>query len=139
MVNYIAKIFGASPVAPLQEHMEICYKAANELINRAQYDAAESLLTRDASLAAYVGGSPASNYADFYQMHVGPGSLISLANVYRRKGQLTKMDEMLINPNNISGMQVYEDYEKLKIRHDEALVSWEKQILLQEKMAGKRK
>jgi predicted phosphate transport protein (TIGR00153 family) len=28
---YISKIFGASPVAPLQEHMETCYQAANEL------------------------------------------------------------------------------------------------------------
>ena len=31
MGNYISKIFGASPVAPLQEHMEKCYRAANEL------------------------------------------------------------------------------------------------------------
>jgi predicted phosphate transport protein (TIGR00153 family) len=30
--SYISKIFGASPVAPIQEHMEICYKAAKELI-----------------------------------------------------------------------------------------------------------
>jgi predicted phosphate transport protein (TIGR00153 family) len=29
--NYISKIFGASPVAPLQEHMEKCYKAARAL------------------------------------------------------------------------------------------------------------
>jgi predicted phosphate transport protein (TIGR00153 family) len=29
--NYISKIFGASPVAPLQDHMEKCYQAANEL------------------------------------------------------------------------------------------------------------
>lgn len=32
MGSYISKIFGASPVAPIQEHMEICYKAAKELI-----------------------------------------------------------------------------------------------------------
>ena len=32
MTNYIAKIFGASPVAPLQDHMNTCYKAANELV-----------------------------------------------------------------------------------------------------------
>ena len=32
MANYISKIFGKSPVAPLQEHMEICYKAAKELV-----------------------------------------------------------------------------------------------------------
>ncbi|MEJ2140688.1 MAG: TIGR00153 family protein [Gammaproteobacteria bacterium] len=31
MGNYISKIFGASPVAPLQEHMEKCYKTAREL------------------------------------------------------------------------------------------------------------
>lgn len=31
MGNYISKIFGASPVAPLQEHMEKCYKAARAL------------------------------------------------------------------------------------------------------------
>jgi predicted phosphate transport protein (TIGR00153 family) len=29
--NYISKIFGESPVAPLQKHMERCYKAASEL------------------------------------------------------------------------------------------------------------
>jgi predicted phosphate transport protein (TIGR00153 family) len=29
--NYISKIFGASPVAPLQEHMEKCYKTAKAL------------------------------------------------------------------------------------------------------------
>jgi predicted phosphate transport protein (TIGR00153 family) len=29
--NYISKIFGVSPVAPLQKHMERCYKAASEL------------------------------------------------------------------------------------------------------------
>jgi hypothetical protein len=32
MVNYFSKIFGASPVGPIQEHMELCYKAAKELI-----------------------------------------------------------------------------------------------------------
>ena len=31
MGNYIAKIFGASPVAPLQEHMETCYRTARVL------------------------------------------------------------------------------------------------------------
>lgn len=31
MANYISKIFGTSPVAPMQEHMETCYKAASEL------------------------------------------------------------------------------------------------------------
>lgn len=32
MANYISKIFGASPVAPMQDHMETCYKAAREVI-----------------------------------------------------------------------------------------------------------
>ena len=31
MANYISKIFGASPVAPIQDHMETCYKAAREI------------------------------------------------------------------------------------------------------------
>lgn len=31
MGNYITKIFGASPVAPLQEHMETCYRTARLL------------------------------------------------------------------------------------------------------------
>lgn len=32
MANYISKIFGASPVAPLQDHMETCFKATRELV-----------------------------------------------------------------------------------------------------------
>ena len=32
MANYISKIFGASPVAPLQDHMDTCFKAAKELV-----------------------------------------------------------------------------------------------------------
>jgi len=52
--------------------------------------------------------------------------------------ELAKKDELLMNPDNISGMQVYEDYERLKSRHDEALSSWEKQILMLEKVQGKR-
>lgn len=31
MGNYVSKIFGASPVAPLQDHMDKCYQAAKEL------------------------------------------------------------------------------------------------------------
>lgn len=52
---------------------------------------------------------------------------------------LTKMDEMLMNPDNIEGMQVYEDYEQLKKKHDETLASWEKQTTLLEKVLAKRK
>ena len=32
MGNYVSRIFGASPVVPIQEHMETCYKAARELV-----------------------------------------------------------------------------------------------------------
>jgi len=32
MGNYIGKIFGASPVGPIQEHMDTCYQCAKELI-----------------------------------------------------------------------------------------------------------
>jgi ATP-binding cassette subfamily F protein 3 len=52
--------------------------------------------------------------------------------------ELSRMDKLLMNPENIDGMQVYEVYEQLKIKHDEALASWEKQTLLLEKATGKR-
>lgn len=32
MGNYISRIFGKSPVGPIQEHMDTCYKAAKELV-----------------------------------------------------------------------------------------------------------
>ena len=32
MGNYISKIFGASPVGPIQNHMDTCYKCSKELI-----------------------------------------------------------------------------------------------------------
>jgi ATP-binding cassette, subfamily F, member 3 len=53
--------------------------------------------------------------------------------------ELAKMDDMLMNPDNIQGMQVYEDYEKLKNRHDEALANWEKQTIQLEKAEARRK
>jgi ATP-binding cassette subfamily F protein 3 len=53
--------------------------------------------------------------------------------------ELSKMDEMLMNPDNIDGMHVYEAYEQLKLKHDEALSSWEKQTVLLEKISAKRK
>jgi ATP-binding cassette subfamily F protein 3 len=53
--------------------------------------------------------------------------------------QIAEMDEKLINPDNIEGMHVYEEYEQLRKRHDEALLSWEKQTLLLEKVSGKIK
>jgi ATP-binding cassette subfamily F protein 3 len=55
------------------------------------------------------------------------------------EGELSRMDEMLMNPDNIQGMAVYEEYEQLKRKHDETLASWEKQNLLLEKEEGKRK
>jgi ATP-binding cassette, subfamily F, member 3 len=54
------------------------------------------------------------------------------------ESELARMDEMLVNPENITGMQVYEDYQKMKNRHDEALVEWEKQSILLEKASAKR-
>jgi predicted phosphate transport protein (TIGR00153 family) len=32
VTNYISKIFGKSPVGPLQEHMNTCYRCARELV-----------------------------------------------------------------------------------------------------------
>ena len=53
--------------------------------------------------------------------------------------ELSKMDQMLMNPDNIEGMHVYEAYEQLKKKHDEALSSWEKQTVLLDKVSAKRK
>jgi len=53
--------------------------------------------------------------------------------------ELSKMDDVLMNPDNIDGMHVYEAYEQLKLKHDEALSSWEKQTVLLEKVMAKRK
>ena len=32
MGSYISKLFGASPVGPIRDHMETCYRCARELI-----------------------------------------------------------------------------------------------------------
>ena len=32
MGNYISKIFGKSPVGPIQDHMDVCYRCAKELV-----------------------------------------------------------------------------------------------------------
>jgi ATP-binding cassette subfamily F protein 3 len=53
--------------------------------------------------------------------------------------ELARMDEMLMNPQNITGMQVYETYEQLRARHDEVMSSWEKQTLLLEREREKGK
>ena len=53
--------------------------------------------------------------------------------------ELAEMDKLLMNPDNITGMQVYEDYEQLKKKHDEALASWEKHTILLEKAEAGRK
>ncbi len=55
------------------------------------------------------------------------------------ENKLSGMDEMLMNPGNITGMQVYEEYEQLRSTYDKAMASWEKQTLMLEKLTGKRK
>ncbi|MEN8156082.1 MAG: ABC-F family ATP-binding cassette domain-containing protein [Bacteroidota bacterium] len=55
------------------------------------------------------------------------------------ESELSRMDTMLMNPDQITGMQVYEEYEQLKRRHDEAFSSWEKQTILLEKTETRRK
>ncbi|MFH0757207.1 MAG: ABC-F family ATP-binding cassette domain-containing protein [Bacteroidota bacterium] len=55
------------------------------------------------------------------------------------ESELVKMDTLLMNPDHITGMQVYEDYKQLKNRHDEALSNWEKQTIQLEKAEARRK
>ena len=52
--------------------------------------------------------------------------------------ELKIMDEMLVNPDHVKSMQVYEDYEQLKSIHDKALEAWEKQTVILEKMQQRR-
>lgn len=54
MANYISKIFGTSPVAPMQEHMDTCYKAASELQAFFEHLVAGHPENVDASRAAIV-------------------------------------------------------------------------------------
>ena len=49
---------------------------------------------------------------------------------------MAAMDKLLVDPANVTGMHVYEDYEKLRARHDQTLEEWEKQTILLERMKG---
>lgn len=49
MENYISKIFGASPVQPIQDHMDTCYRCAKELIKFFGHVVAEDWVGAQAS------------------------------------------------------------------------------------------
>ena len=48
MANYLAGIFGSSPVAPLQQHMDICYRCAKQLVPLFEAAVAEDWEAADA-------------------------------------------------------------------------------------------
>ncbi len=54
MGNYISKIFGASPVGPIQEHMDTCYRCAKELVKFFECVVAEDWEAAKASRAQIV-------------------------------------------------------------------------------------
>ena len=54
MGNYISKIFGASPVGPIQEHMDTCYRCAKELVKFFERVVAEDWEAASASRAQIV-------------------------------------------------------------------------------------
>jgi len=91
--------------------------------------------------------SPQSNKESYEEKKVEEKKIRKIANrvksleheIENIEEEMAKMDEMLMNPDNIEGMHVYETYEQLKIKHDEALSSWEKQTVLLEKVSAKRK
>jgi ATP-binding cassette subfamily F protein 3 len=93
------------------------------------------------------GVEPRSNKVQYVEKKAQEKKIRKIANrvksleheIEQIEEEMSKMDEMLMNPENIKGMEVYEEYEQLKKKHDEALASWEKQTLLLEKVAGKRK
>ena len=53
------------------------------------------------------------------------------------EAELAEMDKKLMDPANITNMQVYEDYEQLKSKLDEAMAGWEKQTLALDKAEAK--
>lgn len=93
--------------------------------------------------------SPAkgSNKATYEERKVHDKKVRKIANrvkaleheIEQIEEELSKMDALLMNPDNIQGMDVYETYDKLKKKHDEALSSWEKQTVMFEKVSGKIK
>jgi len=89
----------------------------------------------------------ASNKLEYEEKKVQEKKIRKIANrvkaleheIEQIENEISKMDEMLMNPDNIEGMHVYEAYEQLKLKLDEALSSWEKQTVLLEKLSAKRK
>ena len=49
MGNYISKIFGKSPVGPIQDHMDVCYRCAKELVTFVKAVIANDWPTAEAS------------------------------------------------------------------------------------------
>ncbi|MCK5692588.1 MAG: ABC-F family ATP-binding cassette domain-containing protein [Bacteroidales bacterium] len=105
--------------------------------------------TSKSTAASVVDREPAktSNKEQYEEKKVQEKKIRKIANrvksleheIEQLEEELSKMDEVLMNPDNIDGMHVYEAYEQLKIKHDEALSSWEKQTVLFEKVSAKRK
>ncbi len=56
--------------------------------------------------------------------------------IEKLEAEISGMDELLRDPANVTGMQVYEDYEKLRARHDRVLEEWERQTILLERIKG---
>ena len=54
MGNYITKIFGKSPVGPIQEHMDTCYRCAKELVTFFSHVVAGDWAAAEASRARIV-------------------------------------------------------------------------------------
>jgi predicted phosphate transport protein (TIGR00153 family) len=54
MGNYISKIFGKSPVGPIQEHMDTCYRCAKELVTFFSFVVADDWDSADKSRSRLV-------------------------------------------------------------------------------------
>jgi len=93
------------------------------------------------------GGSGSTNKERYEEKKEADRKIRKIANrvkaleheIEKIESELSRMDVLLMNPENITGMQVYEEYEQLRKQHDDVLASWEKQTLLLEKASGKIK
>ncbi|MCK5136368.1 MAG: ABC-F family ATP-binding cassette domain-containing protein [Bacteroidales bacterium] len=128
----------------VREHLGGIY----EFLQRRNIASIQEIERKDSTVApAVVKQEKSRNKIEYAERKVFEKKIRKISNrinsleneIEQMEAEMTRMDELLINPDNITGMQVYEDYEQLKRKHDEKLAQWEKQTILLEQVSEKRK